>query len=226
MGGASRVTCWGVSGSILILFSLAFTVFASAFPYWYQRHPTRGVGYPNIGLWEICFRDDGEPAPVTAGDPPGSTYYGCQYVFDRELRFILGWIYPGWFILVTALVTLGFILQPLALLLNVLYYVRVCSSHTEHVLMGVSTLLTTGNGFGTAIAVLVFGVESDKNNEWLPNPESRHLSWSWAVCAAVPILAWLAGMCHAVEFLRLKSIRDRNARAKVYERGDFSSTRY
>jgi len=222
MGSQARVTCWTITGTAFIFFSLAFIIFASAFPYWQQRELSRQAGYPNIGLWEICFREEGETAPTHVQDELGKRYYGCNYVFDRELRTILSWIYPGWFIAVTTFVTLGLLFQPLALIINTLYFVRVCSPHIEHILMGVSALLTTVNGFGTAIAIIIFGVKSDEDVMWIPDPKSSHLSWSFGVCAFVPILCWIAGMCHWVETLRLKAIRDRNSRAKIYQRGDFA----
>ncbi|XP_005107974.1 uncharacterized protein LOC101854440 [Aplysia californica] len=221
MAGTPRVTCWSISGAILIAFSTVFVIFASAFPYWQERELTREAGFPHVGLWEICFREDGEPAPPWANDALTKRYYGCNYVFDRELRTILHWIYPGWFIGVTFLVTLGLLLQPVAFIIDILFFVRVCSAHLEHVLVGVAFLLTTINGFTTAIAIIIFGIKSDTDQYWIPDPKSSHLSYSFAVCAFVPVLSWLAGMCHGVEFLRLKSIRDRNARAKVYARGEF-----
>ena len=95
MGSQARVTCWTITGTAFIFFSLAFIIFASAFPYWQQRELSRQAGYPNIGLWEICFREEGETAPTHVQDELGKRYYGCNYVFDRELRTILSWIYPG-----------------------------------------------------------------------------------------------------------------------------------
>ena len=79
----------------------------------------------------------------------------CAIAKKYRLSSILyGFSSPGWFIAVVTFVTLGLLLQPLALIINTLYFVRVCSPHIEHILMGVSALLTTLNGTGTSLYFL------------------------------------------------------------------------
>ncbi|CAG5132790.1 unnamed protein product [Candidula unifasciata] len=92
---AARVSGFTIVGTILIAISIVLIIFAEAFPYWQQAEKTRETGIPNVGLWQVCFRDDGYPAPPWANDGLGKRYYGCNYVFDRDLRMIRDWIYPG-----------------------------------------------------------------------------------------------------------------------------------
>ncbi|BFZ11415.1 hypothetical protein BsWGS_14454 [Bradybaena similaris] len=126
---SARVTCWTVCGTVLIVVSIVCIIFAEAYPYWQQSEKTRETGIPSVGLWQVCFREDGYPAPPWANDGLGKRYYGCNYVFDRDLRMIRDWIYPAWFIVVVLFVTLGLLLQPIAIIINILYYIRVLSAH-------------------------------------------------------------------------------------------------
>ncbi|CAG5132578.1 unnamed protein product, partial [Candidula unifasciata] len=92
---AARVSGFTIVGTILIAISIVLIIFAEAFPYWQQAEKTRETGIPSVGLWQVCFRDDGYPAPPWANDGLGKRYYGCNYVFDRDLRMIRDWIYPA-----------------------------------------------------------------------------------------------------------------------------------
>ncbi|GFO16803.1 pmp-22/emp/mp20/claudin tight junction [Plakobranchus ocellatus] len=223
MGGTSRVTGWTIAGTVVISLSIGCLIFAHAFPYWQESEKSRDTGVPNIGLWNICFRKEGIPAPGWITDTLGKRFNRCYYMFERDLRTVRSkWIFKDWFIAVIFFATLGLILQPLAIIFNVLYYVRVCSPHLEYFLMAVSSLLNLINGFTVAIAIFVFGIMASRDRYWMPQPESNHLSYSWGVAAVVPVLSFIASMCHTVDFLRLKSYRDRNARAKIYARGEFA----
>ncbi|KAI8764535.1 PMP-22/EMP/MP20/Claudin tight junction [Biomphalaria glabrata] len=222
MGNSGRVTGWTIAGTILIGVSIIALLFASAYPYWQQAEKTRDTGIPSIGLWSICFRADGYPAPSWANDILGNRYYGCNYVFDRDLRKIVDWIYPAWFKAVVIFVTLGLITQPLCIILNILYYARMVSAYKEHRLLLVSSIINANEGLLVAIAIIIFGIMSAKDAKWLPMPESNHLSYSYAVCAIVPVLCFFAAMCHTVDFLRIKSYKDRDARAQTYARGEFA----
>ncbi|KAK3727117.1 hypothetical protein RRG08_048218 [Elysia crispata] len=223
MGNATRLSGWTFAGTAVIIVSIGCLIFAHAFPYWQESEKSRDTGVPNIGLWNICFREEGFPAPSYIEDSLGKRYYNCLYVFDRDLRTVRSqWIFKDWFIAVVIFATLGLVLQPVSIIFNILYFVRVCSPHKEHWLMLVSSLLNVVNGFIIAIAIFVFGIMASRDKEWMPQPESNHLSYSWGVAAVVPVLSFIAGMCHTVDFLRLKSYRDRDARAKIYARGEFA----
>ncbi|XP_059170421.1 uncharacterized protein LOC131951965 [Physella acuta] len=222
MAGSARISGWTIAGTIMIALTIVALLFASAYPYWQQSEKSRDTGIPSIGLWAVCFRDDGYPAPAWAEDTLGNRYYGCNYVFDRDLRKIVHWIYPGWFMTVVIFVTFGLITQPVGIILNILYYLRVCSPHKEHILILVSVILNTTEGLLVAMAIIIFGLKAATDQYWMPQPESNHLSYSYGVCALVPVLCFLAGMCHFVDFLRLKSYKDRDARAKIYARGEFA----
>lgn len=223
MGNASRLSGWTYAGTTIIVVSIGCLIFAHAFPYWQESEKSRDTGVPNIGLWNICFREEGVPAPSHVKDSLGARYYNCYYVFERHLRNIRSqWIFTDWFIVVVTFATLGLVLQPVAIIFNILYYVRVCSPHNEHLLMLVSSILNLVNGFIIAIAIFVFGIMASRDRLWMPQPESNHLSYSWGVAATVPVFSFIASMCHTIDFLRLKSYRDRNARAKIYARGEFA----
>merc|ERR1712049_19398 len=94
---SERVTAWSICGTILISIALILIIIASAVPYWQERAEGRDTGFPNTGIWEICFDEvKGDVAPRIAQDILGKRYYGCNYVFNRELRTILHWYFPGW----------------------------------------------------------------------------------------------------------------------------------
>ncbi|KAH9490593.1 hypothetical protein Btru_033615 [Bulinus truncatus] len=221
MANSGRFTGWTIVGTILIGVSIIALLFASAYPYWQQAEKTRDTGIPSIGLWAICFRQDGYPAPNWANDILGNRYYGCNYVFDRDLRKITDWIYPAWFKVVVIFVTLGLITQPLCIILNILYYAQCVRPNREHFLLLASSIINAVEGFLIAIAIIIFGLKSANDTYWLPMPESNHLSYSYGVCALVPVLCFFAGMCHTVDFLRVKSYKVRDARANTYARRDF-----
>ncbi|CAL1539847.1 unnamed protein product [Lymnaea stagnalis] len=222
MASSFRVSGWTIAGTILMSITIVLLLFSSAYPYWQQSAKMRDTGISSVGLWAVCFREDGYPAPTWANDVLGNRYYGCNYVFDRDLRKIVDWIFPGWFKAVVIFVTLGLITQPVGIILNILYYVRACSAHNEHLLLMISSALNAVEGGLVALAIIMFGIISAQDAKWMPQPESNHLSYSYAVCALVPVLCFLASMCHSVDFLRLKAYRDRDARAKVYARGEFA----
>lgn len=76
------------------------------------------------------------------------------------------------------------------------------------------------SGVLTALAIFIFGLSAATDKYWIPQPESNHLSYSYAVCALVPVLCFFGATCHTVDYIRLRFYRHRDARANVYTKGE------
>lgn len=71
-------------------------------------------------------------------------------------------------------------------------------------------------GFFIAVSVIIFGVKSDTDRQWLSRPDQNYLSWSFGLAVVAGFLAIFSGMCLLVDSLRLSQIRRKTKAPPAY----------
>ena len=66
------------------------------------------------------------------------------------------------------------------------------------------------------ISVIMFGVKADVDRQWLPNPDSNFLSWSFGFCILSGFFSIFAGMCLLSDYLRIGIETKRSMRDPAY----------
>lgn len=62
----------------------------------------------------------------------------------------------------------------------------------------------------------MFGIKADVDRQWLPNPDSNFLSWSFGFCVLSGFFSIFAGMCLLADYLRIGVETKREVREPAY----------
>lgn len=62
------------------------------------------------------------------------------------------------------------------------------------------------------LSVVIFGVKSDTDRQWIPRPDQNFLSWSFGLAVASGFAAIFSGMCLLIDSMRLSQM-ERKRRA-------------
>jgi hypothetical protein len=66
------------------------------------------------------------------------------------------------------------------------------------------------------ISVSMFGYNADVNRQWLPNPDSNFLSWSFGFCILSGFFSIFAGLCLGADWMVAKEEEARRNRPAAY----------
>ncbi|KAL3892219.1 hypothetical protein ACJMK2_004449 [Sinanodonta woodiana] len=177
-----------------------FTVIGFSSPNWLESYSESQSTFVRLGLWEACFRNYRNDR-----DQLAKTYDGCWWIFSYEYRPIWQWLSPRWFLAVQIIMTLVLILTLVTTLMTLLFMIGCCPDRRAATTQLTNSLLMFGLGLLIAISVIIFGVQSDTDRQWLTRPDQNFLSWSFGLVVLAGFFAIFAGMCLLVDSLRLKA---------------------
>ncbi|KAI8776886.1 hypothetical protein BgiMline_035150 [Biomphalaria glabrata] len=201
-------------------FGLAFTIcaflcliVAFATPHWLERFPHKRMSkvFVRMGLWEACFNDW-----TYYKDYLSKHYNGCWWIFHFEYKPVWGWLNPPWFLAIQIMITLGLILQFVTVIMNIMYYVRCLPREKErkHVLS--TSVMMWIAFFLIATSVTIFGIKADIDRQWLPNPDSNFLSWSFGFAALSGFFSIFAAMCLSTDYVRIREEEEKATQGPAY----------
>ncbi|XP_076456745.1 uncharacterized protein LOC143291047 [Babylonia areolata] len=199
----------------LIFTCLAFVCMVVAFstPHWLERFPHKRNTkvFVRMGLWEVCFNDW-----TYYKDYLGKRYNGCWWIFHYEYRPVWHWINPPWFLGIQLMITVALILQMITIVFNICYFVGSCPPPKDRRYTAASSGMNFTAALLITISVCIFGYEADVDRQWLPNPDSNFMSWSFGFCILSGFFCIFAGMCLLADFLRIGEEAKREARQPAY----------
>ena len=99
-------------------------------------------------------------------------------------RPVWSWLNPKWLLAVQCMMALGLTLHMFTVVVNVMYYVRAFSREKEKKYVRISQGMMWTAAMLISISVTIFGIKADIDRQWLPNPDSNFLSWSFG-CAVL-----------------------------------------
>ncbi|CAG5120397.1 unnamed protein product [Candidula unifasciata] len=201
-------------------FGLLFTicgficmVVAFATPHWLERFPYKRMSkvFVRMGLWEVCFNDW-----TYYKDYLSKRYNGCWWIFHFEYRPVWGWLNPPWLLAVQIMITLGLMLYMVNVVMNIMYYVRCLPREKErkHVLTSACIMWAAFALIGTSVTI--FGIKADIDRQWLPNPDSNFLSWSFGFACLSGFFAIFSAMCLTTDYMRIKEEETKANRGPAY----------
>ncbi|XP_005107971.1 uncharacterized protein LOC101853410 [Aplysia californica] len=188
-------------------------VVAFATPHWLERFPHKRMTrvFVRMGLWEVCFDNW-----TYYKDYLGKQYNGCWWIFHFEYRPVWNWLNPKWLLAVQIMMSLGLILHMLTVVMNIMYYVRCCPKEKEKKYVMVSMVMMWLASAFISISVTIFGIKADIDRQWLPNPDSNFLSWSFGCAVLSGFFSIFSAMCLSVDHLRIKEEEERANRGPAY----------
>ncbi|XP_074598031.1 claudin superfamily protein pickel isoform X2 [Brevipalpus obovatus] len=171
--------------SILCLVSWIFLIISFSSPYWLSSYTQTYSNFVRLGLWDVCFRNYRHPSYQY-----DEKFDGCYWFYSAKYQNIREWLQPGWLILVQGLMTIGFIMSTLSLMVisaTVMYFLV-----RFHI---VATLVAAGLQTFAAMCILfavaIFGTYAF-DRSWLQYPNFNHLDWAYFV-AILTLLLHLGG---------------------------------
>ncbi|KAK7461543.1 hypothetical protein BaRGS_00038689 [Batillaria attramentaria] len=186
----------------LIFTCLAFVCMVVCFstPHWLERFPHKRNTrvFVRMGLWEACFNDW-----TYYKDYLGKKYNGCWWIFHFEYRPVWPWLNPPWFLAIQIMMTLALILHMVTIVFNILYVVGCCPPRKERNYVRASSAMIFVAAAFITISSIMFGTKADIDRQWLPNPDSNFLSWSFGFCVLSGFFSIFAGMCLLADYLRI-----------------------
>ncbi|KAK3596355.1 hypothetical protein CHS0354_037072 [Potamilus streckersoni] len=123
----------------------------------------------------------------------------------KSQNLMLYRLYSGWFLAVQIIMTLVLILTLVTTLMTLLFMIDCCPDRRAATTQLTNSLLMFGVGLLIAISVIIFGVQSDTDRQWLTRPDQNFLSWSFGLVVLAGFFAIFAGMCLLVDSLRIKA---------------------
>ena len=66
------------------------------------------------------------------------------------------------------------------------------------------------------ISVTVFGIKADVDRQWIPNPDSNFLSWSFGCACLSGFFSIFSALCLTVDHMRITEEEERAARGPAY----------
>lgn len=204
-----------ISTWALIFTTCAFICITVAFatPHWLERFPHKRMTrcFVRMGLWEFCFNDW-----TYYKDYLGKKYNGCWWIYHFEYRPVWNWLNPIWLLMVQIMMALAFTLHLFMIVLNVLYYVRWCPKEKENKYLKVTNIMMWIAATLISISVTIFGIKADVDRQWLPNPDSNFLSWSFGCAVLSGFFSIFSAMCMSVDYLRIREEEERLKRGAAY----------
>lgn len=194
-------------GAVLAGLSTIFTIVSFSTSYWLESYEEANSRFKHLGLWEACFNKFAYDR-----DSLGKTYDGCAWIFSYEYRPIFDWLNPTWFLAVQIMMTLNLVVSLVTSVLCLLGILNFCPPHRASVAQLTNAILIFTAGLFITLSVIIFGVKSDIDRQWLSRPDQNYLSWSFGLAVVAGFLAIFSGMCLIVDSLRLAQIR-RKAKA-------------
>ncbi|RUS87750.1 hypothetical protein EGW08_004496 [Elysia chlorotica] len=200
-------------GLIFTISAFICIVVAFATPHWLERFPHKRMTrvFVRMGLWEACFNNW-----TYYKDYLSKNYNGCWWIFHFEYRPVWPWLNPPWFLTIQIMMTLGLMLHMVTVVLNILYYVRCLPKEKEKryvmatgVMMWLSFLLI-------GISVTIFGIKADVDRQWIPNPDSNFLSWSFGCACLSGFFSVFSALCLTVDHMRITEEEERAKRGPAY----------
>jgi len=202
-----------VFGLVFTCLAFACMVVAFSTPHWLERFPNKRNTrvFVRMGLWEACFNEW-----TFYKDYLSKRYNGCWWIFHYEYRPVWFWLNPPWFLAVQVLVTLALMLQMITIVFNICTFVGSCPKHKEQNYVLASSIMNWLAALFITISVSMFGYNADVNRQWLPNPDSNFLSWSFGFCILSGFFSIFAGMCLAADWMVAKEEEARLKRPAAY----------
>ncbi|KAL4217953.1 hypothetical protein ACF0H5_022692 [Mactra antiquata] len=194
-------------GAALAALACLCVIISFSTPHWLESYKEANSRFTNLGLWEACFNRFAYDR-----DSLGKTYDGCSWLFSYEFRPIFDWLNPRWFLAVQIMMTLAMVLTFVTSILCLLGILNFCPPHRASVAQLTNSLLMFASALFITLSIIVFGVKSDVDRQWLSRPDQNFLSWSFGLGVVGGFLSIFSGMCLLVDYLRLKQ-KQRKARA-------------
>ncbi|XP_041360687.1 uncharacterized protein LOC121376944 [Gigantopelta aegis] len=192
-----RIKTWVTTcGGVLSILSFICFFISFCTPNWieqYDKYKTRK--FQRMGLWEACFHGWNYYK-----DYLGKTYYGCWWVFSFEYRPIWTFLNPPWLLGIQVVMSLTFLLTIATLFFALMFICKACPAkqHTRN-----CAILNMIIAMATTICIIVFGLKTKVDRQWLPHPDSNFLSWSFGFAVLSAFFATFAAMCFTSETIRL-----------------------
>ncbi|PVD31869.1 hypothetical protein C0Q70_07293 [Pomacea canaliculata] len=199
----------------LIFTCLAFVCMIVCFttPHWLERFPYKRNTkvFVRLGLWEACFNDW-----QYYKDYLGKRYNGCWWIFHFEYRPVWPWLNPPWLLAVQIMMTLALMLHMTTIVFNILYFVGCCPPHKEQSYVRASWIMNFLAGAFITISSIIFAIKADTDRQWLPNPDSNYLSWSFGFCVLSGFFSLFAAICLLADYMRFRFEDEKNSRGPAY----------
>ncbi|KAK6168197.1 hypothetical protein SNE40_022073 [Patella caerulea] len=208
---ALKKTLVGIFGLIFTILAFICLLVAFATPNWIESFKDRSREFVKMGLWEACFDDW-----TYYKDYLGKRYQGCWWIFSFEYRPIWSYLNPPWLLAVQVLLTLTFLLMMVTILFVAFYFLHCCPLAKAKNYVMAATVMNFISGLVIAICTIVFGVKAEIDRQWLPQPDSNYLSWSFGFCVLSGFFSLFGGMCLLVESMRLYVSNKNDRREETY----------
>lgn len=214
----ARKSILSLTGIILTALSTLFHIIGFSTPNWLESFPQARSRFDKLGLWSACFIHFGYDR-----DSLGKEYNGCHWIYSYEYRPIFDWLNPKWLLTVQIMMTLVLIINLITCALSLLGRLDLMLPYhqapSQFVLAGMMFL----SDFLMAISVILFGVQSDVDRQWIPRPDQNYLSWSFGLVVVAGFFGIFAAMCFLFDGFRLKFEEEKQSRAadpyKQYKKG-------
>lgn len=204
-----------IATSSLIFTICAFVCMVVAFatPHWLERFPHKRMSrvFVRMGLWEVCFNDW-----TYYKDYLGKKYNGCWWIFHFEYRPVWNWLNPRWLLAVQCMMALGLTLHLLIIVINIMYYVRYLAKEKEQKYLKIAMSMQWLAAALISISVTIFGIKADIDRQWLPNPDSNFLSWSFGCAVLSGFFSIFSAMTMSVDYMRIKEEEEKATRGPAY----------
>jgi len=191
-----------------LTFVFLFVAFVTSF--WFQSWPRIHSTFLRIGLWEACFSGFIHPA-----DPDAKAYFGCWWILSTEYNPIRFWLFPGWFIAVEVFATLALITSLFCLAYHTWAYLQF-DRPSDHVAEDIARtkkrvrsgfILAALTGSFQTSTVLIFGVASRVDWNWMPMQFFNYLSWSYGLAVVAAAFAFFTMAADYIFQMKLRNLR-------------------
>jgi len=186
---------------------------AFATPHWLERFPHKRMTkcFIRMGLWEFCFNDW-----TYYKDYLGKKYNGCWWIYHFEYKPVWAWLNPVWLLMVQIMMALAFTLQLIITTLHTLVYVRWPTPEKEKKYLRNTYYMMWASAALISTSVTIFGIKADIDRQWLPNPDSNFLSWSFGCAVLSGFFSIFSAMCMSVDHVRIQEEEQKKNRGPAY----------
>ncbi|XP_014768646.1 uncharacterized protein LOC106868051 [Octopus bimaculoides] len=210
---ASEKCSFGIGLGLLILSFILYMIGFST-SYWLETFEEVQIGLERLGLWQICFTQDG--MSLNSGDQArGITYKNCYWVFHENIRLASDTFGISFFLGTQVLSAFSVALLILVLIMAVIRMCGCCQTGYKVHVAVISAVLTLIAITFQISALLLFGLKTG-HKDWLTNHRHIHLSWSYGLCAGGALILIFAALFFALAAFTAYDTKKAKAKAKKF----------